>query len=136
MLKIETDIEVRYYETDQMGVVHHSNYIRYFETARTLSMKKAGIPYDEMEKQGIVMPIISVSCAYKRPALFGDIIRVSTILEKLPAVKIEFKYEVHNAQGVLLATGSTILAFANKDTLRPIRAPQYLLDILGPYFNL
>ena len=134
MLKIDTDIEVRYYETDQMGVVHHSNYIRYFETARTLSMKKAGIPYDEMENQGIVMPIISVSCSYKRPALFGDVIKVTTILEKLPAVKIEFKYEVRNAQEVLLATGSTVLAFAHRETLRPMRAPQYLLGILSPYF--
>ncbi|MCL2728238.1 MAG: acyl-CoA thioesterase [Bacteroidales bacterium] len=134
MLKIDTNIEVRYYETDQMGVVHHSNYIRYFETARTLSMKKAGIPYDEMESQGIVMPIISVSCTYKRPALFGDTLRVTVILEKLPTVKIEFKYEVHNAQDVLLATGSTVLAFAHKETLRPMRAPQYLLDILKPLF--
>jgi len=136
MLKIDTDIEVRYYETDQMGVVHHSNYIRYFETARTLSMKKAGIPYDKMEQQGIVMPIVAVSCAYKRPALFGDTIRVTTILEKLPTVKIDFKYEVRNGDGVLLATGSTVLAFANKETLRPMRAPQYLLDILAPHFVL
>jgi len=134
MLKIDTNIEVRYYETDQMGVVHHSNYIRYFETARTLSMNKAGIPYDEMEARGIVMPIISVTCTYKRPALFGDTLKVAVILEKLPTVKIEFKYEVRNAQEVLLATGTTVLAFAHKETLRPVRAPQYLLDILKPYF--
>ena len=136
MLKIDTEIDVRYYETDQMGVVHHSNYIRYFETARTLSMKKAGIPYDEMESQGIVMPIISVSCSYKRPALFGDTLRVTIILEKLPTVKIEFKYEIRNTRDVLLATGTTVLAFANKESLRPMRAPQYLLDRLKPYFDL
>ena len=135
MLKIDTEIEVRYYETDQMGVVHHSNFIRYFETARTLSMKKMGIPYDEMERNHIVMPIIAVSCNYKRPALFGDVLTVTTILAKLPTVKIEFNYEVRNAQGVLLATGTTVLAFANKENLRPIRAPQYLLDILSPYFQ-
>lgn len=136
MLKIDTNIEVRYYETDQMGVVHHSNYIRYFETARTLSMKKAGIPYDEMEHQGIVMPIISVACSYKRPALFGDILKVTTILEKLPTVKIEFLYEVRNPQDLLLATGSTVLAFAHKESMRPMRAPQYLIDILQPFFDL
>ncbi|MDR2584773.1 MAG: acyl-CoA thioesterase [Prevotellaceae bacterium] len=135
MLKIDTEIEVRYYETDQMGIVHHSNFIRYFEIARTLSMKKAGIPYDQMERRDIVMPIVSVSCNYKRPALFGDLLTVTTILEKLPTVKIEFKYEIHNALGVLLATGTTVLAFANKETLRPVRAPQYLLDILQPHFT-
>jgi len=135
MLKIDTEIEVRYYETDQMGVVHHSNFIRYFETARTLSMKKMGIPYDDMERNHIVMPIVSVSCNYKRPARFGDIITVTTILAKLPTVKIEFGYEVRNAQGTLLATGATVLAFAHRETLRPMRAPQYLLDILSPYFK-
>lgn len=135
MLRIETDIEVRYYETDKMGVVHHSNYIRYFETARTIAMKKAGIPYNEMENQGIVMPIVAVSCEYKRPALFGDVLRVTTILEKLPTVKIHFTYEVHNDKGVLLATGATVLAFAHKETMRPTRAPQNLLDILTPFFT-
>ena len=134
MLKIDTDIEVRYYETDQMGVVHHSNYIRYFETARTLSMKKAGIPYDEMERKGIVMPIVAVSCDYKRPALFGDTLRVTTILEKLPTVKIFYKYEIRNQKGELLATGTTVLAFLDAATKRPIRAPKYLLDILSPRF--
>jgi acyl-CoA thioester hydrolase len=89
-----------------------------------------------MESQGIVMPIISVSCAYKRPALFGDTLRVTVILEKLPTVKIEFKYEVRNTQEVLLATGSTVLAFAHKESLRPMRTPQYLLDILEPHFKL
>jgi len=135
MLKIDTNFEVRYYETDQMGVVHHSNYIRYFEVARTLSMKKVGIPYDEMERKGIVMPIVSVSCTYKRPALFGDTLRVSTILEHLPSVKISFTYEVYNHKDELLATGSTVLAFLDSATKRPMRAPQYLLDILMPYFD-
>ena len=134
MLSIDTEIEVRYYETDQMGVVHHSNYIRYFETARTLSMKKAGIPYDEMERNGIMMPIVSTSCDYKRPALFGDTLRVTTILEQLPTVKIYFKYKVHNQKGVLLAIGTTVLAFIDATTKRPVRAPKYLLDILAPYF--
>lgn len=135
MLKIETNFEVRYYETDQMGVVHHSNYIRYFEVARTLSMKKAGIPYDEMERKGIVMPIVSVSCSYKRPALFGDTLRVITILEQLPTVRITFTYEVYNHKNELLATGSTVLAFIDSLTKRPMRAPQYLLDILKPHFE-
>ena len=135
MLKIDTEIEVRYYETDQMGVVHHSNYIRYFETARTLSMKKAGIPYDEMERRGIMMPIVSVSCDYKRPILFGDTIIVTTILEQLPTVKIHYRYEIHNQKGDLLATGTTVLAFIDAVTKRPIRAPQYLIDILKVYFS-
>jgi len=134
MVRIDTEIEVRFYETDQMGVVHHSNYIRYFEVARTLSMKKAGIPYDEMERKGIMMPIVSVSCDYKRPTLFGDVIRVTTILEQLPSVKIFFKYEIHNQKEELLATGTTVLAFIDAVTKRPMRAPKYLLDILAPYF--
>jgi len=135
MLKIDTEIEVRYYETDQMGVVHHSNYIRYFEVARTLSMKKVGIPYDEMERRGIMMPIVFVSCDYKRPALFGDTIRVTTILEQLPAVRIHYKYEIHNQKDELLATGTTVLAFIDAITKRPKRAPEYLLDILKSYFS-
>ena len=135
MLKIDTEIEVRYYETDQMGVVHHSNYIRYFEVARTLSMKKVGIPYDEMERKGVAMPIVSVSCDYKRPALFGDTILVTTILDQLPTVKIYYRYEIHNQKGELLATGTTVLAFIDALTKRPKRAPQYLIDILKSHFS-
>jgi acyl-CoA thioester hydrolase len=136
MVKIDTEIDVRYYETDQMGVVHHSNYIRYFEVARTLSMKKAGIPYDEMERKGILMPIVSISCTYKHPALFGDTIRVTTILEQLPTVKIHFTYEIRNQKEQLLATGSTVLAFIDAATKRPMRAPKYLLNMLAPHFSV
>ena len=72
MIKSELEIDVRYYETDQMGIVHHSNYIRYFEFGRSDMMAKAGIPIDKIEAAGVVLPVISVECRYRMPAKMGD----------------------------------------------------------------
>ncbi|MFA5642573.1 MAG: acyl-CoA thioesterase, partial [Bacteroidales bacterium] len=74
----QTFLDVRYYETDLMGIVHHSNYIRYFECARNDSLVTLGLPIKEVEKRGIMMPVVNVSCAYKAPARQGDRLRLES----------------------------------------------------------
>jgi acyl-CoA thioester hydrolase len=129
----ETKIRVRYGETDQMGVVYHANYAVYFEVGRTEWLREYGLSYSGMEADGIMLPVISLSINYKNSARYDDVLKVKTSLKKMPTASIEFYYELYNESGVLLATGSTILAFIDTKRNRPTRCPKYLLDKLQDY---
>ncbi len=109
----ETTLKVRYQETDQMGVVYHANYLIWMEVGRGEYFEKKGIPYTMFEENKIFLPIIKVSCHYKAPAFYADIIKVVTSLISLRNVKINFYYEIFNSKGNLLATGETEQAFVN-----------------------
>ena len=126
----QTQIKVRYAETDQMGVVHHANYAQYLEIGRLEWLSALGISYKEMEAEGIMLPVVSMSLSYKKPALYDDILTVSTQLLKPPTVSIEFNYEIHNSSGELLTTANTKLAFINMKSNFPMRCPKYILDEL------
>lgn len=88
--------KVQYYETDQMGIVHHSNYIRWFEEARTDFMEKMGLGYEEMEKQGILSPVLSVDATYLRMVRFGDTVTIHTKIKAYNGIKLTVAYEVCN----------------------------------------
>ena len=105
---------VNYYETDKMGVVHHSNYIRWFEEARVMWLIEAGVPYDEIENLGIQIPVVGVICEYKSPARFGDIICVQAYTKEITGVKFIIGYEVTNKKtGDILVKGETRHCFVN-----------------------
>ena len=106
--------KVRFVETDMMGVVHHSNYFRWFEIGRVEYLRQAGVFLTELMADGIVFPIIHVDCQYKASAKFDDYIIIETKLEELSPVKMVFTYKViRQSDGVLLATGSTQSVFTN-----------------------
>lgn len=126
----EIPIRVRYGETDQMGVVHHGNYALYLEMGRTEWLRKKGISYKQMEDDGVMLPVISMSLKFKKSALYDEVIKVKTILPKVPSVKIEFDYEIYNESGELLVTANTVLAFIDMKTKRPIKCPDYILEKL------
>jgi len=126
----EVKIRIRYGETDQMGVVYHGNYSNFLEIGRTEWLREFGLSYKEMELEGIMLPVISLSLNFKQPACYDDIICVKTTLVKTPKVTIEFNYEILNEDGEILALGNTILAFVNMKTYRPTRCPKYILDKL------
>ena len=112
MFTSQTQIRVRYAETDQMGVVYHSNYFPYFESARAESIRQLGYTYADMEKMGVFMPVVDVHCKYLRPALYDDLLTVKTILKELPVQhKIEFHHEVFNEKNELLANGKDHFIF-------------------------
>lgn len=131
MIQSLTRIKVRYYETDQMGIVHHSNFIRYFEIARTDWLTQLNISYKDMEKEGIILPVISINCNYKQSAYYDDELTIETKLTKTPTVKIAFDYEIKNQENQLICNGSTVLAFLDKKTRKPIRCPEYILKKLS-----
>ena len=126
----EIFIRIRYGETDQMGVVHHGNYALYLEMGRTEWLRTFGISYSEMEKEGVMLPVISMSLNYKKSAYYDEIVKVKTQLKKTPSVKIEFEYEITNEAGDILVEATTILAFINMKTKRPMKCPDYILDKL------
>ena len=135
MFSSEIKIRVRYAETDQMGVVYHSNYFPYFETARAESIRQLGFTYADMEKIGIIMPVIEVQCRYLRPALYDDLLTIKVILKELPVHhKIEFHHEVINEKGEILASAKIILYFIESKTMKRTTMPEQLLQKLQPYF--
>jgi len=135
MLSYETQLRVQYYETDQMGVVHHSNYVRYFEIGRTELMRHIGLSYLDLENSGIIMPIANVEVRFFYPARYDDIIYIKSSIKEMPKARITFNYEVYNKQRKLLADGSTTLAFVNKVTGRPQRAPEKMIQTLAEYLS-
>jgi len=105
-IALETD--VRFAETDQMGVVHHSSYIVWFEMGRVAWMKAAGMPYTEVAESGYNFAVTAIHAAYRASCRFGDTIQIVTRLAKLRSRQVEFVYEVRNAvDQALLATGSS-----------------------------
>ena len=131
MKKHKTTIRVRYAETDQMQVVYHGNYAQYCEIGRTEWLRSMDITYKKMEEKGIMLPVISLSTKFIKPALYDDVLCITTVLNKTPTVKIEFDYKITNQNNELIAKGNSVLAFLNKETKRPMRCPEYILDKLA-----
>lgn len=123
-------VRVRYSETDQMGVVYHGNYAQYFEMGRVEWLRNLGISYKWMEDNGIMLPVVSLSMNYKKPAKYDDLLTVRTILKNLSGVKIEFDYEIYNEAQELLTIGNSILVFIDMKTGRPTQVPDYVLELI------
>jgi acyl-CoA thioester hydrolase len=111
-----------------MGVVYHGNYAQYFEMGRVEWLRNLGVSYADMEKGGIMLPVVSLTMNYKKPARYDDLLRVRTIMKKLTSVKIEFDYEIYNEKEELLTTGNSILVFVNMETGRPVSPPDYIIE--------
>ncbi len=115
-MKSETEIIVRYAETDQMKVVHHSVYPVWFEAARTDYMEKAGYPYTRIENEGIMLPLSHLECDFKEGARYGDRILIKTSIKKLSPVRLEIKYKAfRKSDNILLAEGETVHAWTDNN---------------------
>ena len=130
MASFETKIRVEYHHTDQMGIVHHSNYVKFFEVARTEWLRANGLTYAEMERRGVMMPIVDVAVKYRNPALYDELLSVTAFVDEMPMARMTFRYEVRGEDGRDIASCSTTLGFVDRETRRPQRAPQWLLDII------
>ena len=135
MYYFETNFPDRYYETDQMAIVHHSNYIRYFECARTEMLIALDYPIEAIEADGVVMPVVSVTCKYKHSAKMGDVLRVVCMIDKVPLAKLPIREEVYNQDGVLCAEGVVTIGFLDKVTGRPVACPPKFTKILEERIN-
>ena len=121
------DVEVRYIETDQMGHVHHANYVAWFELARTHFCAEAGVPYPQIEAMGYLLVVTAVELKYRQPAYYGDVVTISARIAQLASRRMRFAYEVRRGAD-LLATGSSEHYWVQRDGRRPVRMPEALRE--------
>lgn len=131
MQETTTKVRVLYADVDRMGVVHHGNYFRYFEHARTEFLRRRGMSYAEVEASGVILPLVEVAVRYLAPARYDDLLAVRVLLTELKHVTVTFEYEVRRVggEGVLLARGRTTLACCTPEG-RPRRIPLELRALL------
>ena len=124
--------EVKYYECDPMGVTHHSNYIRFMEEARVYWMDMLGYGYDRMEADGVVSPVVAVSCNYKHPTTFKDVIEIDVRVAETTELKLSFAYTM-KVDGKVVCTASSTHCFLENG--RPVvfseRFPQFYEAIMS-----
>ena len=120
--------KVNYYETDRMGIVHHSNYIRWFEEARDDFMRQLGVPYSKLEERGIIIPVLTVSATYRKHLTYEDDVKIQLHYKKFTGVKSYFEYEVFDIEGNLCVTGESSHCIVNKE-LKPFRFKKEFPDI-------
>jgi acyl-CoA thioester hydrolase len=112
----------KYYETDQMAIVHHSNYIRWFEEARIDWMNQIGIDFRDVEAMGIVVPVVSVKCEYKHVTRFADDVAITAALKQYNGIRFSFTYEVRDARsGALNAVGESEHCFLKGERVVNLR---------------
>ncbi len=121
----EARVRVRYAETDQMGVVYHSNYIIWFEVGRVEFLRQLGFAYRDMESDGLHLPVVEVKCRYKQPALYDDEIIVRTTMLNMRSSMIRFGYEVlRAADRTLLAEGESTHFVVGPEKDKPVTLPE------------
>jgi len=127
-----TEVEVRYAETDQMGVVHHANYVVWFEIARTRLCAESGFHYGEIERLGYFLMVTGVEVSYRRAARYGDRVAVACRLERLGSRGLRFGYEA-TRDGELLVRGATDHVWVERESGRTCRLPE---RFAGPFRRL
>lgn len=126
---------VYYYETDKMGVVHHSNYIRWFEEARIDVIAQAGMPFQLIEDKGIWTPVLSAECNYIRPFRLGEEFFVKAYIPDFGGARFSVTYEINDAEGNICITGKTTHCFVDTN-MRPIRIKKSHPEIYAVYDEL
>ena len=122
-------IKVRYHETDQMGIVHHSNYLKFFELARIEWLEKLNMPYQEIEDNNIILPVVKCELKFIKPLIFGDIFFIKVFCSKKPTSTIEFSYQIFNDNNEITTQGKTTLAFLDSLKRKPLRCPKIVSDL-------
>lgn len=130
MIYTTHSLRVRYAETDPMKYVYYGNYAQYFEVARVELFRSIGMSYNEIENQGIWLPVSDYKIKYLRPALYDQKLEIRTYIKKIPGVKIEFEYEIYNEDHVKITEASTTLFFLDAKTNRVIKCPDFLMQLI------
>lgn len=123
---------VRYRECDPMGIVYHTHYLDYFEAGRTEALRNLGLPYRDLESEGIIMPVVDVDVRYRGPAHYDDMLVVEVVFDEMPSVRVPIDYTVHReGESETLVTGHTTLCFMNAERRRPISAPESIRSVFA-----
>jgi len=136
MIYTTHSLRVRYAEADPMKYVYYGNYAQYFEVARVELFRSIGMSYNEIENQGIWLPVSDYKIKYLRPALYDQKLEIRTYIKKIPGVKIEFEYEIYNEDHVKITEASTTLFFLDAKTNRVIKCPDFLMQLIEKNWGL
>ena len=112
--------KVQYYETDKMGITHHSNYVRWMEEARVAYLAEVGWPYDKLESMGVISPVVGVNVSYKKTTTFSDVVTIDVGVDEFKGVRLRMKYLMKNEQDEIVCEAHSEHAFLDKDGV-PIR---------------
>lgn len=127
---------INYYETDKMGVVHHSNYIRFLEEARCQMLNNNGMPYSAFEEQGVMIPVLGVNCNYKQHVTFNDVIEIKPFVKEFNGVRLTMAYHVINKKtNDLVLIGETKHCFTDMN-LKPVRLQKQIPDFYNKFISL
>ena len=127
--------KINYYETDMMGIVHHSNYVRFLEEARVQHLNEIGLPYKKIEDSGVLIPVLSTKCEYKYPARFDDIIVINLEMTEFNGVKMKLKYTITNKEnGNIVAVCETAHCFTDKN-LKPLSLKKHFPEMYNLFFK-
>jgi acyl-CoA thioester hydrolase len=130
MITYISTIKVTYSDTDQMGYVHHNNYVKYYETARWELFEQLGIPYKAVEEKGFMLPVVRMDLKFIKPAFYDDLLTIETTFYKIIGPKIFFRYRLFNEAGSLVNKAEVTLAFITATTRQPCLAPTFLTEKL------
>ena len=125
---------VQYYETDKMGITHHSNYIRWMEEGRVDFLTQIGWPFERLEREGFVSPVTKVECTFVRPCTFADEIIIHTDVKEFDGIRLTFAYKMMKTDGTVVCVGSSGHCFIDTVKGRPIRAdracPEFCAELM------
>ena len=131
---VESRTRVRYKETDQMGIAHHSNYVVWFEIGRTDLCRASGITYREIEERGRLLVVVEIGCRYRRPFRYDDEVIIHTSVAEAASRSMKFAYELRDAEGgAVRATGFSVHFWLDKETRRPVTADPDVMRAFAPY---
>ena len=130
MIHTTHSIRVRYAETDPMKYVYYGNYAQYLEVARVELFRTLGISYEEIENQGIWLPVSQFTIKFLKPALYDEILEIHTFIKKIPGVRVEFDYEIYNSSKEKITEASTTLFFLNAQNNKVVKCPDFLMKII------
>ena len=130
MIHTTHSLRVRYAETDPMKYVYYGNYAQYFEVARVELFRSLGMSYDEIESQGIWLPVSEYNIKYLKPALYDEVLEIHTFIKKIPGVRVEFEYEIYNSSKQKITEAQTTLFFLDSKTNKIVKCPSFLMELI------
>ncbi len=130
MIEYSYIFRVMYPDTDQMGTMHHANYVKYYESARWELFRNIGIPYRSVEDAGYMLPVIRMNFRFIKTTRYDELLTVKTTLKAIKGARIWFNYELYNEQNELINEAETELAFVRKENWKPCHVPDFVMEAI------
>lgn len=136
MITYDYKFRVAYPDTDQMGTMHHANYVKYYEAARWELFRNIGVSYNSLEQSGVMCPVITMNFKFIKTTRYDELLTVKTRLKAMKGVRMWFTYNLYNEKNELINEAETEIAFVGRENWRPCSAPEILLNAIKMYTSL